>query len=107
MEINLNDYVWVQITDRGLTVLQGQHEELALAVTGLPPWEPPATDEEGWSKWQLWCLFDHFGIHTHMGPVPPFGMSIRLTDPAADDIRPSQNSPVSPEASSAHRGGEG
>ena len=47
---------------------------------------PPAEDEEGWSRWQLWALMDVFGPHMSLGVESPFGPVIdALTE--APDIR--------------------
>ena len=70
MPFNINNYVYVQLTDHGRGVHAANHAML-LASIGLPhiklPYRPPAEDADGWSKWQLWELMSEFGQHTRMG----------------------------------------
>ena len=60
VDFNLNDTVWVQLTDFGLAELEREHEVL-YGKLGMASYKPPRTNEDGWSKWQLWELMNTFG----------------------------------------------
>ena len=80
IEFNLNQSVEVQLTERGRNILQENHDKLYFAFDNKYPYRPPVEDENGWSKWQLWCLMREFGDHVHIGFDPPFKTTIRLLD---------------------------
>lgn len=77
---NINDYVYVKLTDRGRAIHRQQFDEFNRHVMSLMPREytPPKEDENGWSKWQLWVLMSTFGEHCHMGDDPPFETKIQF-----------------------------
>jgi len=78
VEFNTNDYVWVKLTDLGKKVDRDNHDAF-LACTGLRyPYQPPAEDEDGWSKWQLWHLAHIFGAYHGMGGPLPHKTTIRF-----------------------------
>lgn len=70
---NLNDSIWVQLTETGRRHLKHQtkHE-----------------DAGGWSEWVGWDLMHTFGPLLTMGGEPPFNMNIRLAapEPKSTDI---------------------
>ena len=85
MEINLNDNVWVKISSTGKQILEQQHNVLEAQILAINPdyqkrpQTLPKEDADGWSKWQLWHLFDYFGSHISLGVNPlPFGTTIRF-----------------------------
>ena len=83
--INLNDPVWVRLTPEAVEHLRRRHDELRAEVPSLGTFVPPATDAEGWSRHQLWVLFEDFGSQIHLGCRLPFqSAQIRTTDPAED-----------------------
>jgi repressor LexA len=78
IEFNLNDRVCVKITEDGMAALKSQHEELKSLIPMIGDFNPPKTDDEGWSRWQLWTLMERFG--GLIGPTmpTPFETTIRL-----------------------------
>lgn len=66
VDFNANDYVRVKLTQHGRDLLKKQHEALN-AVSVYLPYRPPTEDSDGWSRWQLHRLMNHFGSHTGMG----------------------------------------
>jgi hypothetical protein len=79
LPFNLNHYVRVRLTPVGLDILRRQHNELINRSSATwRDFEPPATDAEGWSQWQLWELFNHFGEHITMGRYVPFETAIEF-----------------------------
>jgi hypothetical protein len=64
--ININDYVFVRLTDVGKAILKAQN---------CPP---PAENEDGYGKWQLWILMNTFGPHLNNGSPIPFETTIYL-----------------------------
>lgn len=79
--VNLNDHVWVRLTDLGRELHREQHEALRKDVPKLGPYREPQEDAEGFTKWQLWQLMQHFGPAICLGCDPPFDLTIRLTEP--------------------------
>lgn len=79
IEFNVNRYVWVQLTDEGRRIHRENHDDLEQSIPGrLPEYRAPKEDDDGWSKWQLWCLMQDFGSHIRMGGPNPFNTNIRL-----------------------------
>lgn len=81
--MNVNDYVWVRLTDAG----RNRYAEYWLAVlAGSPRLYAPPKEVAGWSKFQLHDLMLTFGSECYNGnPRPPFGTEIALTDPTQVD----------------------
>ncbi len=81
-ELNLNDYVWVKLRDRGRAMLReydARWSQLyATAYGRLPTAEKQEADNAGWSRWQLWSLIEVFGPALSLGCDPPFETTIRL-----------------------------
>lgn len=68
---NVNDYVWVRLTDVGRRILHHNHARLfSGARSSAPPPYVPPEEIDGWSKWQLWSLMHEFGAHLHGCDVP-------------------------------------
>lgn len=78
-EINLNDEVWVKLTEEGHDIHYEQHRELRRSMKMPLPYNAPKEDAEGWSKWQLWHLMEVFGPHIRLGSKPPIHTVIRLS----------------------------
>ena len=67
MNINLNRYVKVKLTDYGL----GIHKYTKLYDPQT--YRPPIIDEQGYTKFQLWDLMNIFGDVMYLGnPNVPF-----------------------------------
>jgi len=68
MEFNINETVRVKLTPRGRKVHRQDHINFWSQFPGKKcEYRPPVEDEEGWSRWQLWCLMKEFGPHVDMG----------------------------------------
>jgi hypothetical protein len=80
MEFNINDKVKVKLTDYGRAVHAADHD-LLWVNNAVPRYIPPKEDSEGWSEWQLWCLMEAFGKHTHIGFNNCFETTILLMMP--------------------------
>jgi len=82
--ININDDVWVRLTDSGRAEMERQHVELfaesyTSAGLPLPPMWKPEEDADGWSRWQLHVLMNTFGHLLVNGTAPlPFETTIRV-----------------------------
>ena len=74
LAFNINDHVLVRLTKEGMAAHRKQYDELNTSYGGRLPWkyEPPKTDANGWSRWQLHDLMRQFGaaIPITVGPVP-------------------------------------
>lgn len=82
MRFNTNHHVKVRLTERGLTILEKQHWDLQRHLSKPRPFTPPTTDEDGFSRWQLWVLMSTFGEHISMAIEPPFETEIIIEDQA-------------------------
>lgn len=84
VDFNVNDYVWVKLTETGIAELKRQHFELRRVIeerTGKPqsnePYWMPRGDN-GWHRFQLWDLMNRLGTLCSMGCDPPFETTIRI-----------------------------
>jgi hypothetical protein len=81
-KINLNDTVRVKYKPNGLEVLRKRHEELYQFVAArggkVRPWESPEVDAEGYSREQLWQLFEIFGPCINLSCDPPFETALLI-----------------------------
>ena len=76
---NVNDYVWVKLTPVGLKILERNFCELRRAFPNLPKqFTPPPTDDEGYTKYQMWSLMNDFGNYMVMGGQSPFETDVIL-----------------------------
>ena len=69
IEINLNEYVYVKLTEAGVAKLKADHEALGV------PWafKMPTVDDDGYTRFQLHELMHTFGPMCFLGePSPPF-----------------------------------
>lgn len=82
---NVNNEVWVRLTAEGKLQLRHAREDLAktwrLPLEKFP--EPPAEDENGFSRWQLWHLMSQLGPHLFNGCKVPFETTFYLSEPTA------------------------
>jgi len=65
--MNMNEYVYVQLTEVGLNVLESNIPkslpvDVKEGIRNL--WKP---NEDGWTKFQLWELFQEFGSSMYNG----------------------------------------
>lgn len=83
MFFNINHEVKVRLTVAGRAAHRKNHEDLKDWATkhGAKEWHayaPPKEDENGWSKWQLWCLMQQFGPYLRNGGDVPFETEIEI-----------------------------
>jgi hypothetical protein len=73
MRFNINNYIRVQLTDRGREI----HHERWLRTLGTEelreryPYRAPDEDSDGWSRWQAWDFMATFGPHLGVGMNNP------------------------------------
>ena len=81
MKFNINNYVRVKLNDRGKKILREQHEKFIADNPRISDefkeFKLPI-DDDGWSKWQMWKLFETFGQHMWLGCVIPFETEIEI-----------------------------
>lgn len=83
MEFNINDDVFVKLTDFGREELKRQHEKLYSSIPSplrTDKFELPKEDAEGWSKWSMWVLMNAFGPLLHNGGKVPFETEILIEE---------------------------
>jgi hypothetical protein len=71
---NINDYVYVRLTDEGRKILMQQHQHA------------PVEDPDGYSRWQLWHLMSVFGQHVYNGCRVPFETTIKIPPSALSNL---------------------
>jgi len=73
MNINLNEYVKVKLTDYGEQIHYGNYIAKGVSFCMKHKYRPPLIDEQGYSKFQLWDLMNIFGSVMYLGnPNVPF-----------------------------------
>lgn len=73
MEFNINGWVKVKLTQKGLDELERQHHELCDRSPGLSRnFTQPVTDGDGYSTWLMWSLMYTFGHMCGLGQEVPF-----------------------------------
>ena len=80
IKFNINDYVWVRLTDEGKKQLKKQEDSLELKMPGVDfkNYLIPCEDSDGWSRWQLWELMYYFGNELYNGCRIPFETEIKI-----------------------------
>ena len=68
---NVNGYVWVKLTPAGIKILENTDNWLRQSSPTLPPFAPPATDENGYTRYQMWALMNDFGEYMRLGGKIP------------------------------------
>jgi hypothetical protein len=90
MEWNVNEIVWVKLTDFGMSIHHRDHLDF-LYMLGKRwsgpetpaerfPYKPPEMTEDGWSRFQGWRLMQLFGPHMQLSGPNPFQTSVRFED---------------------------
>ena len=77
-EFNVNSYVRVKLTEKGMEILKNEHEKMQQAFPKWPEWKEPMKDEEGYTKFQCWDLMSRFGEHIALGRLLPFESDILI-----------------------------
>lgn len=87
---NLNEDVYVRLTERGRQILRDNHAEAFRVASRRPDYVEPKEDEQGFSKWPLYMLFQQFGTEMVLGNHPlPFDTEIYCNpNEAKQYIRP-------------------
>ena len=76
-QLNLNDYVTVQLTDHGVEILRQKHQERELKLkSSLRDYADFVPPENNMLTIQMWELMQTFGEHMGMGMKLPFGLWI-------------------------------
>lgn len=80
IELNINDTVLVKLTDAGKEELLRQSEELRKDFPHIKhEYKLPQEDDDGFSKWQLHSLMNHFGHLMLVETVYlPFETTVRI-----------------------------
>jgi len=79
-EFNINEYVWVKLTEHGHEILRKEAEKYR-QYSWFKPYTPAPTDEDGFTKFQAWHLMQQFGPHISLGFDPPFSPAIKIQFP--------------------------
>lgn len=81
IEFNVNDYIYVRLTDVGRNELRKDHDKFNSEYCNvLGKYVPPKEDENGWSKWQAHDIMHRLGKIMGPGFDPPFETTIRIKD---------------------------
>jgi len=87
IEFNINEYIYVKLTDVGRLIHQQDHQAFVAAIPTLSAsmklYRPPAVDAEGYSKFQGWRLMQLFGPHMQLGGPNPFDLTVRFANDAS------------------------
>lgn len=88
VSFNVNSYVYVKLTQKGLDILKKEHEELMSFYGALAQRDflPPNTNSDGYSKFQLWSLMATFGGDCFNGCVVPFETTFLIDKEDLDEI---------------------
>jgi hypothetical protein len=83
-KVNINEYVKVKLTDKGIKILRDQYEELNQMIQtnggkDLGDFRLNV-DEEGYTKMQMHEFMTTFAPHMHMGLDLPFEANIIITN---------------------------
>lgn len=75
--MNLNDIVYVKLTDHGRHLMRQNHTEFWAGRRAPYEFKLPREDAQGWSPWQLWHLMQEFGPHIYLGGDNAFDLELR------------------------------
>lgn len=80
--LNINAAVYVKLTELGLKILEDRHNLLYKIYSPWSDkeWVPPEVDEDGYSRFQLWELFESFGKDIYHGCKMPFWGNIKIDE---------------------------
>lgn len=80
VSINVNDTVYVKLTELGKKELQRQHDDLhdQFPMLTKRDFMHRKEDDEGWSEWQLWDLMGSLGHKCIHGCSVPFETTIEF-----------------------------
>ena len=79
---NINNYVWVKLTEDGYRHLVNERDKLVARNPRLQPYtvegEKAKADEDGYRKFPLWEVMQIFGNRMAPGRPMPFDSQMRL-----------------------------
>ena len=78
MRANINEPVWVKLTEEGKTVYNKHYTDLKLN----PDDYPPKTNLAGYTQFQHWELMSIFGSAAYNGCTMPFDAEIHFSEPS-------------------------
>lgn len=81
MKFNINDDVWVKLTDKGREIYYHKDDNLNMFAGKLVIKPQHPTEINGWCKFLMWELIELFGRHISPTLELPFETEISLTDP--------------------------
>lgn len=79
---NVNSFIRVRLTDKGVEILRRRHQTLwemvyAHSSREIPPFRLD-TDDEGWTRFQMWDFIQVFGPVTGMGVQESYSTNIQI-----------------------------
>lgn len=78
-QININSNVYVKLNDRGKRIYHEMVSKTLKEFSGLK-YPELKTDENGYSKWQLWYLMEFFGPYISIGFDTCFETTILINE---------------------------
>ena len=78
---NINDHVWVRLTEHGHAVLSAWYADLSRRVGHELP-RPELRTVNGWTAFQTWCLMEKFGERSGMGTPLCFETTVWIGEEA-------------------------
>ena len=90
IDFNLNQHVYVQLTDVGRRKLRSDYYSNDDVNKHLSAYKPPEEDEDGWSRWQMHDLIEKFGGQFYFNFDFPYSLTIKLEVPV-EKLRESRN----------------
>jgi len=102
---NINDYIRVKVTERGFAVMDATDDALNATIAPLPAAflrrsirrRREQAENDGWSEWQAWDLFETFGTSMHLGCDIPFETEIQFKMPTIHFPKPAAALQAAPE----------
>ena len=70
--INLNESVYVKLTDKGIEKMKENHRALYFGNPNIPEFKARNVDKDGYTKFQLHSLMSIFGELMYCGAQPVF-----------------------------------
>lgn len=82
-DFNINDYVWVKLTDKGREKLRTNFEFMFAGMPSSPKYIRRQEDDDGWSRWQMHDLIQQLGDAVGMGRSLMFepGIQVEIEQP--------------------------
>jgi hypothetical protein len=75
-KFNINNFVKVKLTQKGIDILKRNHDDLNKRCNGVLDEFELKLDEDGYYKDQLWSIMQSFGEHMYLGVCEPFETEI-------------------------------